>query len=118
MKVIRLLFISVLFLTGAQPGLVRAATEKDEVVSRMKRQSVVSTNVASVGYNQHLHVLEIEFSRGAIYRFLDVPRSVYRELMETSSKGHFINENLRGHYRFVHVRGPGRAISNHAITAK
>ncbi|MBA3651131.1 MAG: KTSC domain-containing protein, partial [Chthoniobacterales bacterium] len=51
-----------------------------------------------------LHALEIEFTRGAIYRFLEVPRSVYRELMESGSKGHFIAEHLRGRYRFVRVR--------------
>ncbi len=43
-------------------------------------------------------------SRGAIYRFLDVPKSIYRELMESSSKGHYIAENLRDRFRFVRVR--------------
>ncbi len=84
-----------------------ATAPEDAIVSRIKRQPVVSSNVASVGYSRHLRALEIEFTRGAIYRFLDVPKSVYRALMESSSKGHFIAENLRDRYRFVRVR-PGK----------
>lgn len=80
---------------------------EEVITSRIKREPVVSSNVASVGYSRHLHALEIEFSRGAIYRFLDVPKSVYRELMESSSKGHYIAENLRDRFRFIRVR-PGK----------
>ncbi len=91
-----------------------AAAEEEGVVSRIRREAVASSNVASIGYSQHLHVLEIEFTRGAIYRFLEVPRSVYRELMDSGSKGHFIAENLRGRYRFVRVRS-GKALRRTAL---
>lgn len=80
------------------------AEPEGNVVSRIKRTPVHSTNVASVGYSRHLRALEIEFVRGAIYRFLDVPPSVYRELLAAESKGHFIAEKLRGKYEFVRVR--------------
>ncbi|MBA3964069.1 MAG: KTSC domain-containing protein [Chthoniobacterales bacterium] len=118
MKIPHSLLLCVLLVCGGRLAHSRPAAEEDEVVSRIKREAVVSTNVASVGYSEHLHALEIEFSRGATYRFLDVPHSIYRGLMKTSSKGHFINENIRGHYRFVHVRSPGRAQSARAITSK
>lgn len=77
---------------------------EESITSRIRREPVSSSNVASVGYSRHLHALEIEFTRGAIYRFLDVPKSIYRELMESSSKGHYIAENLRDRFRFVRVR--------------
>ena len=80
----------------------------DEIHSRIKRQPVASTIVASVGYSRPLHALEIEFTRGAIYRFLEVQPRVYRDLMASQSKGHFIAQNIRGKYRFVRVR-PSRA---------
>jgi hypothetical protein len=87
-------------------GLIFA--ESDEVPrSRIKRVPVESTNVASIGYSRHLHALEIEFTRGAIYRFLDVPIGIYRDLIAAKSKGHFIAEKIRGRYRFLRVR-PGR----------
>ena len=80
------------------------AQPNETVVSRIKREPVISTNVASVGYSRNLHALEIEFVRGAVYRFLDVPQKVYRQLLASDSKGHFIAENLRGKYDFVRVR--------------
>jgi hypothetical protein len=72
--------------------------------SRINRLPVNSSNVASIGYSRHLRALEIEFTRGAIYRFLEVPPVMYRKLMAAESKGHFIAENIRGKFRFVRVR--------------
>jgi hypothetical protein len=92
--------IGILFLSAS---LGHAEPEGVEV-SRIKRTQVVSSNVASVGYSRSLHVLEIEFVRGAIYRFLNVPAIVYRELLASDSKGHFIAERLRGKYEFVRIR--------------
>ena len=85
--------------------LPSAIAQSDEaVVSRIKRTPVQSSNVASVGYSRELHALEVEFTRGAIYRFLNVPPSIHRELLAAESKGHFIAEKLRGKYEFVRVR--------------
>jgi KTSC domain len=82
------------------------AQPQNDIVSHIRRQAVVSSNVASVGYSRKLHALEIEFTRGVIYRYLDVPRSIYLELMEAGSKGHFIAAEIRGKYRYLHVREP------------
>ena len=83
---------------------VSLAEPNETVVSHIKREPVVSSNVASIGYSRRLHALEIEFVRGAVYRFLDVPQNIYRQLLASDSKGHFIAENLRGKYRFIRVR--------------
>lgn len=84
-------------------GISRAAPE-DAIRSRIKRATVISSNVASIGYSRHLRALEIEFTRGAIYRFLEVPPAIYYRLMASDSKGHYIAENIRGKYHFVRVR--------------
>jgi len=84
--------------------LLAVASPDEEIVSHIRRQPIVSTNVASIGYSRHLHALEIEFTRGAIYRFLAVPRDVYAGLMASNSKGRFINKNIRGKYRFLRVQ--------------
>jgi hypothetical protein len=82
-----------------------ARAEPDSIVrSRIKRTPVQSTNVASAGYSFHLRALEIEFVRGAVYRFLDVPPRLSREFFAAESKGRFIAERLRGKYEFVRVR--------------
>lgn len=80
------------------------AESEKPIRSRIRRQSVISTNVASVGYSYRLRALEVEFTRGAIYRFLDVPPAIYQGLVSAQSKGHFIAENIREKYRFVRIR--------------
>jgi len=108
MKTIVALFM-VMFLLGQ-----RALAEPPGTVpSRIRRTTVESSNVASVGYSRELHALEIEFVRGAVYRFLNVPAIVYRELLAAQSKGHFIFEHLRGKYEFVRIRP--RQIETHAL---
>ncbi len=96
-------------LAVAQPG--------GKIISRIKREPVVSSNVASIGYSRSLHALEIEFTRGVTYRYLDVPRSVYLELMEAGSKGHFIALHIRGQYRYVYVRTRKSGASVDQLTA-
>lgn len=49
-------------------------------------------------------MLEIEFVNGAIYRYLDVPPVLYRDLMSAESKAQFYDLNIKGHYRSVRVR--------------
>jgi hypothetical protein len=101
----QILFLGFLVLVASAGSLL----SEEAALSRIKREPVVSSNVASIGYSRHLHALEIEFTRGAIYRFLDVPREVYLKLMAADSKGHFIAENLRGKYRFLRVRASRRS---------
>ncbi len=86
-------------------GSVLGQHQEQEVIrSRIKRSAVQSSNVASVGYSRELRALEIEFVRGAVYRFLEVPPNLHRRLLAAESKGRFIAENLRGKYQFVRVR--------------
>jgi KTSC domain len=74
------------------------------VISRIPRQPVRSSALAFVGYSKRLRILEIEFRKGAVYRYLDVPHSVYRSLMAAESKARYYDRNIRGHYRSRHVR--------------
>ena len=94
----------VLLVLAVLSTTIAAAAPDDAVRSRIKREPVISSNVASVGYSRHLRALEIEFTRGAVYRFLGVPSHVHRRLLAADSKGRFIAENIRGRYRFVRVR--------------
>src|SRR5882724_6345330 len=74
------------------------------IVSRILRQPVGSTAIAKIGYSKRRHILEIEFVNGAIYRYLDVPVTVYRDLMLAESKTGHYDSNIRRHYRSVLVR--------------
>jgi hypothetical protein len=78
----------------------------DHITSHIPRQSVQSTAIAKVGYSKRQHILEIEFVSGAVYRYLDLPAAVYRDLMSAESKARFYDFNIKGHYRSVLIRPP------------
>jgi hypothetical protein len=74
------------------------------IISHIPRQTVESTAIAKIGYSKRRHILEIEFVNGAVYRYLDVPVTVYRDLMSSESKARFYDSNIRRHYRSVLIR--------------
>ena len=75
------------------------------IVSRIERHPVESRALAAVGYSRRLRALEVEFRRGGTtYRYLNVPRSVYEQLLAADSKAGFYNRHIRGKYRSVYVR--------------
>jgi len=62
----------------------------------MERQVVESSNLASMGYDADEQMLEIEFKKGAIYRYYEVPLSVYEEVLESESVGKAFVNLVRG----------------------
>jgi lysyl-tRNA synthetase class 2 len=74
------------------------------IISHIPRQRVDSTAIAKVGYSKRRHILEIEFANGAVYRYLDVPASVYRDLMSAESKARYYDFNIKKKYRSDRVR--------------
>ena len=67
----------------------------------MNRTSVVSTDVAEIGYGAATMTLEVAFHKGGIYQYFDVPEIVYHEFMGADSKGKFLNANIKKNYRYV-----------------
>jgi KTSC domain len=98
------LFASILLF--ATTIAVDASTTRDSVgiISRIKREAVQSSALAAVGYSKRLHVLEIEFVNGAVYRYFDVPAPLHRGLLVAESKARFYDQNIRGKYRSLGVR--------------
>jgi lysyl-tRNA synthetase class 2 len=76
----------------------------NRIVSRIPRQTVESMAIAKIGYSKRRHILEIEFVNGAVYRYLHVPATVYRDLMSSESKARFYDSNIRRHYHSVLIR--------------
>lgn len=71
----------------------------------MNRVHVVSSNLASVGYDPETNLLEIEFLSGSIYRYYNVPESKYHGLMSAPSKGQYFDDYIKkGGYRYTRVR--------------
>ena len=61
----------------------------------MERQSVESSNLASIGYDAENEILEVEFNHGGIYQYFDVPENVYDELMNADSHGQYFDRNIK-----------------------
>lgn len=59
-----------------------------------------SSTLASVLYLPAHRELQVAFRSGEIYRYLDVPTEVYRELLAAPSKGIYFNSNIRTRFAF------------------
>ncbi|EPX3109041.1 KTSC domain-containing protein [Serratia marcescens] len=64
----------------------------------MERTYVDSSNLESVGYDSNNYILEVEFKRGAVYQYINVPEYVFEELMSAGSIGSYFNLNIRNVY--------------------
>ena len=90
---------AVVVVASAQPS-----PTPSHIVSHIPREPVQSSAIAKVGYSKRRHILEIEFVNGAVYRYFDIPLSVYHDLMSTESKARFYDSKIRKHYRSVLIR--------------
>ena len=70
----------------------------------MKRVSVESSSIASVGYDPEISTLEVEFRNTGCYQYFAVPHHILENLMEAESKGAYLNAHIK-------TRFPSRRIS-------
>lgn len=71
----------------------------------MERESVKSSNLASVGYDSDSKTLEIEFNNGGLYQYFSVPESIYNGLMAASSKGSYFDQYIKkGSYSYKRIK--------------
>ena len=95
------LIIATLFSISA----IEAADHSVEpIVSRIQRDPVQSSALATIGYSKRLHALEIEFRDGLTYRYLGVSQETYRAFIEANSKARYYNQHIRGRYRCLRVK--------------
>ena len=62
----------------------------------MIMQSVVSSDIHSVGYDKGL--MHILFRSGGLYEYSNVPYSLYKQLINASSVGKFFHAYIKGKY--------------------
>lgn len=76
---------------------------EDGYTGKTERIPVVSSNIASVGYNAEKKLLEIEFHHGAVYQYVDVPERVYEELMNSAAKGSYFMNELKDKFEYQKI---------------
>ena len=70
----------------------------------MERTDVVSSNLASVGYDPSSMTLEIEFKKSGVYQYFNVPEDIYEELMNADSHGEYFDAYIKkGGYSYKKV---------------
>ena len=98
------ILIAVVFVATCETVALAETQPNDTIVSRIPREPVGSTAIASVGYSKRKQILELEFVNGAIYRYFEVPRSTYHGFMDADSKSHYFHQNIKGKFRSLRIR--------------
>ena len=69
----------------------------------MKRINVKSSSIKSVGYCIEDEILEIEFTRGAIYKYYKVLPKIFCELMFSESVGKYFDQHIKKKYNYEKI---------------
>lgn len=69
----------------------------------MTRSPVGSSSIVSVGYDDDSRILEIEYSAGNVYQYMDVPREVYEWFLRAQSKGGFVTRMIKERYAYREI---------------
>jgi hypothetical protein len=62
--------------------------------------SLDSSSLESADYDPKKRQLTVLFRHGGRYRYAQVPRRIYRDLLAAESKGRFFTRHIRGYFRF------------------
>ena len=69
----------------------------------MRRLSVESSSIKSIGYEESSQTLEIEFHQYGTFRYFDFPEFLYKGFVLAPSKGTFFNQRIANRYRFEEI---------------
>ncbi|MBA3518279.1 MAG: KTSC domain-containing protein [Rhizobiales bacterium] len=71
---------------------------------------VASTAISRLSYNPARHELHVRFRESGDYVYFNVPPEEYDALIEAPSKGSFVNQRIKTHYRCQRRGAPRRRI--------
>jgi KTSC domain len=84
----------------------------------MRVTTVDSTTLATVGYDEDLKLLQLEFCSRAVYLYFSVPAAVYQALLGAPSKGRYFNGTIRGRYRYRQILGSYQVLQGAEVAAR
>ena len=70
----------------------------------MELIKVDSSMIYALGYDEEQQVLEVVFKRTGVYRYRNVPKEVYEQLMNSDSKGSYMRDLIIDMYPAEHLR--------------
>jgi len=84
----------------------------------MRVATVESTTLATVGYDQNLRRLQLEFCSRTVYLYFGVPAAVYEALLDAPSKGQYFNGTVRGRYPYRQILGSDPVLQGAQVAAR
>ena len=63
-----------------------------------------SSVVAAMKYDTKSSKLRVIYTSGNIYDYKEVPEEVYNEMKKASSKGEFLNKQIKPNYEFEKIK--------------
>lgn len=66
----------------------------------MHEETVKSTGIRWIRYDEHARTLDVAFVNSGEYRYFDVEPEVYAWLSKVESKGRFVNRLVKEKYRY------------------
>ena len=63
-----------------------------------------SSVVAAIRYDASKSTLRVVYVSGAVYDYKKVPEKVYNEMKTASSKGEFLNKQIKPNYEYEKVK--------------
>jgi len=70
----------------------------------MHRIPVSSVDITQIGYQEDSEILEIQFSRGEVCQYYNVPSVVYNELMKSPAKEDFYHQKIGERFPCSRIR--------------
>jgi hypothetical protein len=80
---------------------LRPQPVKEVVMELIK---VDSSMIYAMGYDEQQQVLEVIFKRTGVYRYHNVPKEVYQQLLDADSKGSYMRDLIIDMYPTERVR--------------
>lgn len=68
----------------------------------MEMIKVESSNVERIGWEDNN--LFVEYKGGNLYKYENVTREIYLELLGSKSRGHYLNESIKGKYTYTKIK--------------
>jgi hypothetical protein len=76
-------------------------------MARSLRTKLESSSLASITHDPKEHMLDVQFRRtGHVYRYFDVPRTIYNALLESDSQDAFLNQIIKPNFESVRMEIP------------
>lgn len=69
----------------------------------MNRESVASSTIVAIGYDEPAQTLEVEFKTGTVYQYYNVTKSLFEQFMQAGSKGQFLAYQIKNAYPYSRV---------------